>query len=312
MRAGKQRGFEHPQDRKKTWKKFFFVLASFAASVLLFIIFIKYKENFTGIPSSKEIYEDWANGSYDSVYLKSGTVLKKRPFDGEMLALHGFAAYYIFAEQTDISLSYSYLNDAITYLRQSMYFLKKKDIPKVAYVLGKAYYQKGYYYADVSLKYLNLAYEAGAEFEDLNEFRGMSASLLGDTEEAIKAFTLALGNSASDLLLFALAQNYMEISDFQNAKLYFFEAINKTKDVLLELKCRYLIGCIFIDEGETGKAKKEFYAILEKDKTSADAHYGLGVIYEIQGDLIKARSQWRKALKLNPLHEKTRSKLNLQ
>ena len=45
--------------------------------------------------------------------------------------------------------------------------------------------------------------------------------------------------------------------------------------------------------------------------TSADAHYGLGVVYELQGDMIKARAEWRKALKFDPLHIKTRAKLNL-
>ena len=103
----------------------------------------------------------------------------------------------------------------------------------------------------------------------------------------------------------------MKISDFQNAKQYFFETISKTKDELLQLKCRYHIGSILFDEGELEKAKDEFVAILDKDDASSDAHYGLGLVLEKQGQLVKARSEWRKALKLNPSHEKTREKLKV-
>ncbi len=206
---------------------------------------------------------------------------------------------------------YEFLDEAILCLRQASYRVKSSEKAKISYVLGKAYYQKGYYYADLAVKYLDYTLDSGLVFEDLAEFRGMSASLLGEPEKAIDAFTQALADKPSDLLLFALAQNYMKIYDENNAKLYLFETINKTKDVLLELKCRYLLGSIFLDEGEIKAAEDEFNLILEKDRTSADAYYGLGVVAELRGDLIKARAEWRKALKLDPLHEKTRIKLDL-
>nr|WP_253694535.1 MULTISPECIES: tetratricopeptide repeat protein [unclassified Treponema] len=259
----------------------------------------------------KEVYADWSEKNYENVYQKTETILKRRAYDGEALALRGFAAYYIFAEQTDFSVSYSYLNDSILNLRQALYCVSKSQQAKIAYVLGKAYYQKGYYYADLALKYLDIAYNSGEKFKDLSEFRGMSASVLGDPERAIDAFTEALSDNPSDLLFFALAENYVKISDKQNAKLYLFETIGKTKDTLLELKCRYLLGSLFLEENKIEDALKEFNTILEKDMTSADAHYGLGVIYELQGDMIKARAEWRKALKFDPLHSNTRAKLNL-
>nr|WP_245608882.1 tetratricopeptide repeat protein [Treponema putidum] len=259
----------------------------------------------------KEIYADWSEKNYENVYQKTEVILKKRAYDGEALALRGFASYYIFAEQTDFSLSYSYLNDSILNLRQALYRVSKSQQAKIAYVLGKAYYQKGYYYADLALKYLDMAYNSGEKFKDLSEFRGMAASVLGEPERAIDAFSEALSDNPSDLLFFALAENYIKVSDQQNAKLYLFETIDKTKDTLLELKCRYLLGSLLLDEGKIEDALQEFNTILEKDMTSADAHYGLGVIYELQGDMIKARAEWRRALKFDPLHVKTRAKLNL-
>ena len=49
-------------------------------------------------------------------------------------------------------------------------------------------------------------------------------------------------------------------------------------------------------------ALKEFENVLKKNENSADAHYGIGVIYEKQGNIVKARSQWRKALKIQVNH----------
>ena len=192
-----------------------------------------------------------------------------------------------------------------------MYFIKEKDMGKLSYILGKAYYQKGEYYADLALKYLSIAEESNLDFVDLHEFKGMAYLLLGEEEAAISSFTLALKETPSPLLLYILGETYMKISDFQNAKQYFFETISKTKDELLQLKCRYYIGSILFDEGEFEKAKDEFTAILEKDDSSSDAHYGLGLVLEQQGQLVKARSEWRKALKINPSHEKTREKLKM-
>lgn len=298
--------------RKKSAVKKIFLLALIVLTVFFLPFFVyKIKRNYSGLPSMKTVYADWVGKDYESVYEKTEEILKKYPYDGEALAMHGFAAYYIFAEQTDYSVGHTYLDSSILYLRQALYRVRRQERPKIAYLLGKAYYQKGYYYADLAVKYLDYAYYSNIKFEDLAEFRAMSASLLGDSEKAVEAFTQALSENPSDLLLFALAENYMKIGDEKNAKLYLFESIDKTKDTLLELKCRYLLGTIFLDEGDIENAEKEFGAILEKDMASADAYYGLGVISELRGDLIKARSQWRKALKLDPLHTQTRVKLNL-
>ncbi len=290
--------------------KVLFFIGVFLLICAVVFIGLKYKKNYTGVPRLSTVYLSWTDKDYMEVYRATGEILNRRPYDGEVLALRGFSAYYIFAEQTDFSTSYSYLDDAILCLRQALYRVKEEEKPKISYVLGKAYYQKGYYYADLAVKYLDYAFKAGFTHSDLAEFRGMSAALLGEPEKAIEAFSLALSDNPSDLLLFALAKNYSEISDWKNTKLYLYETINKTKDALLELKCRYMLGMLFLDEGKIKEAEDEFNFIIEKDTASADAYYGLGLVYELRGDLIGARAQWRLALKLDPLHEKTRIKLD--
>jgi len=294
----------------------------FSFKIIIFLLFIvlcflggvailHYKKH-KNTPSIKEISEDWKSSSYNSVYLKSEMILKDDPFNAEALAFRGFSSYYIYiSEPEEAGNIATYLENTIISLRQAMYFIKEKDMGKLSYILGKAYYQKGEYYADLALKYLSIAEESNLDFVDLHEFKGMAYLLLGEEEAAISSFTLALKETPSPLLLYILGETYMKISDFQNAKQYFFETISKTKDELLQLKCRYYIGSILFDEGEFEKAKDEFTAILEKDDSSSDAHYGLGLVLEQQGQLVKARSEWRKALKINPSHEKTREKLKM-
>ncbi|MGP1416075.1 MAG: tetratricopeptide repeat protein [Treponema sp.] len=297
------------QKKNLTFKIVIFALSLALCSlgVVAFIYHQKYKD----IPSVRELAEDWESSSYNSVYLKSEIILKNDPFNAQALAFRGFSSYYIYVSEPEEASHITYLENTIVSLRQAMYFLREKDMGKLSYVLGKAYYQKGEYYADLALKYLSIAEASGLNFIDIHEFKGMAYLLLGEEEQAISSFTLALKETPSPLLLYILGETYLKIEDFQNAKQYFFETISKTKDELLQLKCRYHIGSILFDEGEFERAKDEFEAIIEKDDSSSDAHYGLGLVLEQQGQLAKARSEWRRALKLNPSHEKTREKLKV-
>jgi len=284
--------------------------ALITAGVIFFLSI--YKARYFHVPSLNAVYADWENKDYAEVYAKTDKILEKRPMDGTALALHGFAAYYLFAEQTDLSVGADYLTAAVVHLRRALYLTKDKDIPKIAYVLGKAYYQQGYYYADLAVRYLDTAYNGGIDASDLLEFRGMAASLLGDTDKAIEAFTQALAANPSDFVLYAVAENYKKKGDIQNAKLYFFETIKKTGDAVLEVRCRNQLGLLLLDENKPEEALEQFNAVLEKNVNSADAHYGIGLVHEMQGDIIKARYEWRYAIRLNPIHAETRAKLNIK
>lgn len=287
------------------------------ALFLLFLVAVvflfRYVRGNRDVPSLKEIYDDWQTSSYTSVHLKSARLLQDDPFNPELLAFNGFSSYYIYVSESEDASTLGYLENAVISLRQAMYFADKKDIPKIAYILGKAYYQKGEYYADLALKYLEIAensQEAGEHnFSDLQEFKGMASVSLKQFEKAVNSFTQALKETSSPFLLYVLAETYMKMKDFQNAKQYFFQTITKTQDEILQLKCRYQIGTILFDENDFEGAKREFVAILEKDEASAEAHYGLGLVFEKEGDMVRARSEWRRALKANPLHEKTQGKI---
>ena len=288
-----------------------FLCVAFIAGGAFFFI-NAYRTRYFHVPSLNTVYGDWDNKDYAAVYAKTAQILERRPMDGTALALHGFAAYYLFAEQTDVSAGAEYLTAAVVHLRRARYLIKETDIPKIAYILGKAYYQQGYYYADLAVKYLDEAYTGGITASDLPEFRGMAASLLGDTDKALEAFTQALALNPSDLILYVVAENYKKKGDIQNAQLYLFETIKKTNDAVLEVRCRNQLGLLFLEENKYAEALEQFKRVLEKDINSADAHYGIGLVYEKQGDIIKARYEWRQAIRLNPIHTETRAKLNIK
>ncbi len=269
------------------------------------------RQSRASLPPVADLYRAWDGHDYAKVYSESSAILAERPLDGSVLALNGFSAYYLHLAQTDPSESGSLLDESVVSMRNAWYRVTESERPQIAYILGKAYYQRGYYYADLAERYLDYAWTAGLRYPDLEEYRGLAASMLGDYAKAIAAFTDALDANPSDLLIFTLATTYAKTGESGKAKQYFSETIRTTKDETLELKSRDALGMLLIDEKDWEGAAAEFNAILEKDANFADAHYGLGVIYETQGDMVRARAEWRKTIRLNPVHAGAREKLKL-
>ena len=122
------------------------------------------------------------------------------------------------------------------------------------------------------------------------------------TMESISAFTEALLVRESDSLLLSIAEQYYRAGEFSAAKQYLYRINSSTSNDEIMLKSRYLLGTICCDEGDYDGAMSEFNEVLRKDKNSADAHYGIGVIYEKQGNIVRARSEWRQALRIQANH----------
>ena len=278
-------------------------------AVLLILLLFLYQRGFF-LPSFSSVYKDWERGDYFSCHEKTMRILSRHPLDGEALALRGFSAYYLFTGQTGSLEEQAYLDEAIASLRKAWHRVADSEKRDIAYILGKAYFQKGFYYADLSLKYLFYAIDCGAEYQDIPEFCGLSLSLLEEHERAAEYFTKALANKPSDLLLFTLAETYAKIPDFEKAKQFFAETMRVTDDDLLKIRCRNSLGSIFIAEHQLDQAESEFQSILAENPNSADAYFGLGLIEEARGDMAKARASWRRALRLDPSHSGAYEKLN--
>ena len=139
---------------------------------------------------------------------------------------------------------------------------------------------------------------------------GLSYASLGETDLSIAAFTQALLVRESDTLLFDIAKQYCKNEQHSVAKQYLVRVLETSSNEELLNSSHILLGQIYINEGNYDEAEAEYNYILQKDDNSADAHYGLGVIYEFRGDSIKARAEWRRCLKIQFNHPGALSKMS--
>jgi len=252
------------------------------------------------------IKEAWAEYDYQKVYELSKIFLQDNPYNNSALTYYSYACFFLAQSQTDTQLSQTYLDECINNIRIALYESNKSLTPQLQYMLGRAYFYKNtittYYYADLAVKYLLLAKENGYEADDIAEYLGLSYAALGMTMESISAFTEALLVRESDALLLSIAEQYYNINEYGAAEQYLFRIIKNSENDDIIIKSEILLGTIYIAKEDYEGAQKEFENVLKKNENSADAHYGIGVIYEKQGNIVKARAEWRQALKIQVNH----------
>ena len=256
----------------------------------------------------------WNEYDYRAVYDSSAAILRERPFNNTALTLHGYAAFFLALAEMNTTQAQAYLDEAINVLRVALLGAKPRTFAQIEYMLGKAYFYKNsmssyYYYADLVVQYLQRAQQDGYYSDDIPEFLGLSYAALGMTMESIAAFTKALLVRESDLLLLSIAEQYHKAGQDAAAAQYLYRISIDCRDEKIVLRSHFLLGNIYIGQEKYADAEQEFKTILEKSENSADAYYGLGVIYEKQGDVIKARSEWRRALRMQPNHAEALKKL---
>ena len=265
-------------------------------------------------PSFHLLRHQWESYDYPAVYETSHSLLERAPFNNTARTYHGYAAFYLGVSALDTSNAQGYLDEAINNLRIALMSAKQSLVPQLEYMLGKAYFYKNtvssYYYSDLAIKYLKQAREHGYKADDIPEYLGLSYAALDMTMDSITSFTEALLARESDALLLSIAEQYYKIGQHAAAEQYLFRVIKDCDDKNLVLQSRMLLGTIYTDEEKYAEAEKEFLSILEEDKNFADAYYELGALYEKQGDIIKARAEWRRALRIQVNHQKALKKLS--
>jgi len=279
----------------------------------LSVYFLCQKYIFKGY-STTHLKSEWKQYNYKNVYDISAEILKNKPFNNSALTYHGYSAFYLALSENDTSLAQSYFDEAIINIRLALQNAKFGLVPQLEYMLGKAYFYKNsvsayYYYADLAVMYLNRAVKDGYKADDIPEYLGLSYASLGMTLESIGSFTKALLTRESDLLLLSIAEQYYKAGQEAAAEQYLFRISKDCEDEKITDKTHVLLGNIYMNQEKLEDAEKEFSLILEKNENSADALYGLGVIYELKGDIIKARFYWRKALKVQANHADSIKKL---
>lgn len=253
-------------------------------------------------PSQVNVLELWNSGSYDEILANAKTELDRTPLHPEALVFSGFAAFHKGVAEVTVEKKLPLINQSIAALRKALLLPQPPLEPEIHYILGKAYFHKGKFFADLAVRHLLRARELGYDASDMNEYLGLSYSLVSRYTEAADYFLKAVEKAPTDLLLWTLGQTYYQLQKYDDAVGSLNQAIDKTKDKGLEQRCRFLLGEIYTKTKQYAAAQQEYLTILDKNANSADAHFYLGEIALAQGKKDAARVEWRKAFKIDPLH----------
>jgi len=250
----------------------------------------------------KTVQELWDEKKYQDVIAVCEQRLQDNPLDSKSLIFAGFSYFYSSLSIGKEEKRQAQIEKAIVYLRKA---LLKKNPPlaeQINYVLGKSYYHKGKYFVDLSIQFLEKAYESGYIAEDIYEYLGLAYSKIEEYDKSIEYFKKAIDNSPSDLLYLTVGELYYKKENAKQAEEYLLRALNSTTDKEVEKKSRLLLGEIYREKEQYIKAEKQYKEILSFASDSADAHFYLGEIYNKLGNNVKARAEWRNALRINPDH----------
>ncbi|MDR1446919.1 MAG: tetratricopeptide repeat protein [Treponema sp.] len=297
-------------------------------SVLVFVFFLVSAAVLAGIMlqnqrgrTGNQMLSLWENGAYADAYEFSSQELNVRPLDYLALTINGFSAYQLGIAQINSSDTLLYIDRCIWSLRKALLGKPSSNIGELYYVLGKAYYHKGPAFADLAVYFLEKARAQSFRARDMSEFLGLSYASIRDYRSSVAAFAQALeppetGNNPSDLLLISIARSYMELGKAPGetlapAKPYLLRCIETSRDSTVITTSRLLYAGILMEEGNTGEAEIQYQLVLDETGGNAEAYYQLGEIYAARGDNTRARAEWRRAVRLDPVHKNARRRLNM-
>jgi len=294
--------------RKRILKNVFFGVLILGFLSLLPVFFLKIRG--ASRNESRELRDSFESGAFEAAYAQSSQMLIKKPLDFFLLTIHGFSAYQLAIAQTNTFDTLSFVDDCIWSLRKAL--LSRGNDGRVLYVLGKAYYYKGSGYSDLAVSYLEKARAVLYRAADIPEYLGLAYAAMRDFRSSVEAFSLALtgDTSPSDILLLAIAQSYLAIDEFDSAKAYLIHCLEITKDSKTTAAARLILGNTLAKTGDIQGAEKEYFKVIEENGDNAEAHFQLGELYALGGDVTRARAEWRRAIRIDPAHGPARSRLN--
>ena len=308
-------------------RKQIFQRALLAAIIIIFLsllpaVYFKLKARAGSGSERSDLQGLFEAHAYETAYTKCGEMLKEKPLDLFLLTMYGFSAYQLAIAQINNSDILGYIDDCIWSLRKAMLLREGSSDGRIFYVLGKAYYYKGSGYADLAVRYLEKARTAAYKAGDIPEYLGLAYAALGDYRSSVSAFSLALTeegdgvagteNGSSDVLLLSIAKSYLALDEYESAKAYLIRCLDVSKDSKTLAAAGLLLGGTLLKAGDSSGAETEYLKVIEENGENAEAHYQLGELYALGGDTTRARSEWRRAVRIDPTYGPARSRLNLQ
>ena len=294
----------------------YLLLAGLMSALLIFATWGRGFVNMSGItPIAKSsVLALWAKSDWSAVASACDTALGVTPLDPFYLGMRGLANFYEAMAQPDGEARTRLIDESVVSIRKSLATREgpiSGKIPRAEldYVLAKAYFHKGSMWLDLSTSYMETALMAGYSAPDSYEYLAMAYASLGVIEKSLNAFKIAMKTNKGPLLKVAAANEFLVAKQGQEAEQLLSEAVGISSDVVARDKARLLLIQKYFAESRWNEAEMQVTSLLAEDPDSAEAHYRLGLLYQVRGDAVHARAEWRKAVSLDPMHSAARQKL---
>jgi tetratricopeptide (TPR) repeat protein len=206
-----------------------------------------------------------------------------------------------------------FINESIFSLRKALLHKESSKDGRIFYVLGKAYGYKGVEYADLAVRYLEMANYLSYPAADIFEYLGLAYAAFGDYRKSVEAFSNAFipGRPPSDNLLLSIARSYMAMGEYNMALGYLRHCLDISPDSRSIDITRMLLAEIYRINGDFENAENQYLTIINSSGENAEVRFQLGELYNLKGETTRARSEWRMAYRLDPAHARARARLNI-
>ncbi|MCL2809702.1 MAG: tetratricopeptide repeat protein [Treponema sp.] len=261
----------------------------------------------------RDILQVWNEGNYELVYEMSKNALLENPLDYFLLTIHGFSTYQVGISQINNQNMLKFINECIFSLRKALLHKESARDGRVYYVLGKAYGNKGNEYADLAVKYLEIANNLSYNAADISEYLGLAYAAYGDFRKSVEALSNSFvpGVPPSDTLLLSIARSYMAMEEYNMAFTYLQHCVDISPDTKSVDISRLMLAEIYMINGDFDNAEEQFLSIINNSGENAEVRFQLGELYNLKGETTRARSEWRTAYRLDPSHARARARLNI-
>lgn len=264
-----------------------------------------------GRPAAKKtILQAWTDGRKEEVLEMTRASCACLPFDPFYLSFRGISAYYISLEREEGDERQGLMDEAVFSIRKALASARKVPIrPQIEYVLGKAYFQKGSPWYDLSVKYLEASIRDGYRGSDTEEYVALAYAGLENHGKAAEHFEVAMKRDPSDVLMLSAAVSYKQLGNLEKTSTLLSGILEKSKDAVVLQRSRAMLAEMALNSGDYRRAEELLVKMTETDPGSAEAWFLLGNVYSGMKDPIKARAAWRKAIGIDPNHAEARKKL---
>lgn len=245
----------------------------------------------------------------EEIITLSNQILAKDPLNSEALVYHGYALFQRGTYEDKYESSLNYYNQALWSLRRAMLIVPSQLKAQLAYLLGRIYFAKRDFYYELSLKYLEMAFNLGYKEVDIYEHQYLIYEAWSDSAKAVEVLAKAYEQKKNDIYLFFLARSLKKLKQYSDAKEKLQALLAKTLEGPLLREARLLLGEVAFEEGDLALAEAIYRALLADEANLAEAHFRLALVLEKKGDYVGYRYELRRTLENDPGHSGARSRL---